>query len=152
MQQWWQVLISVVVALLSFWLLLILLLWKAKPDDMSVRAAARLLPDALRLVRRLGADRSLPFAVRLRLWLLIGYLLLPIDLIPDFVPVLGYADDVVAIALVLRSVVRRAGPDALARHWPGTPEGLAVVRQLAGMRGCGLVLVNAPTTRRCDRR
>jgi uncharacterized membrane protein YkvA (DUF1232 family) len=132
-QHWWQVLISVVAAVLVLWLVLILLLWKAKPDEVSVRAASRLLPDTLRLVRRLGADRSLPFSVRLQLWLLIGYLLLPIDLIPDFVPVLGYADDVVAVVLVLRSVVRRAGPEALARHWPGTRDGLAVVSRLAGI-------------------
>jgi hypothetical protein len=47
--------------------------------------------------------------------------------------VLGYADDAIAVALVLRSVTRRAGPDALARHWPGTPEGLRLVRQLVGL-------------------
>jgi uncharacterized membrane protein YkvA (DUF1232 family) len=130
---WWQTLIGVAAALLVVWLTLILLLWRAKPDDMSVRAAARLLPDTLRLVRRLGTDRSLPITVRLLIWILIGYLLLPIDVIPDFVPVLGYADDVVAVMLVLRLVVRRAGPEALARHWPGTPDGLAVVSRLAGI-------------------
>ena len=45
MQHWWQVLISVVAAVLVLWLVLILLLWKAKPDEVSVRAASRLLPD-----------------------------------------------------------------------------------------------------------
>lgn len=74
-----------------------------------------------------------PPGVRWRLWLLLGYLLLPIDLVPDFLPVIGYADDVVVLALVLRSVVRRAGPQALERHWPGTPAGLALVRRLAGL-------------------
>ena len=133
MQTWWQMLVGVALAILVVWLLLIVFLWKARPDELSVRAAARLLPDTLRLVRRLGADRSLPLSVRLPLWLLIGYLLLPIDLIPDFVPVLGYADDVVAVAVVLRSVVRRAGPEALTRHWPGTPDGLAVISRLAGI-------------------
>ena len=53
----------------------------------------------------------------------------PIDLVPDFVPVLGYADDAVVVALVLRSVVRRAGAGAVARHWPGTPEGLAALQR-----------------------
>jgi uncharacterized membrane protein YkvA (DUF1232 family) len=134
---WWQVLVSVVTALLVLWIALILLLWRAKPDDMSVRAAARLLPDTLRLVRRLGADRSLPLSVRVLLWLLIGYLLLPVDVVPDFVPVLGYADDVVAVVLVLRLVVRRAGPEALSSHWPGTAEGLAVVSRLAGIADTG---------------
>jgi uncharacterized membrane protein YkvA (DUF1232 family) len=74
----------------------------------------------------------LPRGVRLALWLLVGYLALPFDVVPDFLPVIGYADDVVAVAWVLRSVCRRAGDDALARHWPGTPEGLRIVRRLVG--------------------
>ena len=62
-----------------------------------------------------------------------AYLALPIDLVPDFIPVLGYADDAIVVALVLRSVVRGAGPQALKRHWPGTPGRLAAVRRLAGL-------------------
>jgi uncharacterized membrane protein YkvA (DUF1232 family) len=73
--------------------------------------------------------------VRLRLLLLIGYLALPIDLIPDFIPVLGYADDAIIVALALRSVARTAGPEALTRHWPGTPTGLEIVQRLVGLRG-----------------
>jgi uncharacterized membrane protein YkvA (DUF1232 family) len=57
---------------------------------------------------------------------------MPIDLVPDFIPVLGYADDVVVVAIVLRSVIRAAGPEALERHWPGTPEGLRVIHTLCG--------------------
>jgi uncharacterized membrane protein YkvA (DUF1232 family) len=49
------------------------------------------------------------------------------------VPVLGYADDVVIVALVLRSVTRSAGSEALIRHWPGSPEGLTLVMRLAGI-------------------
>jgi uncharacterized membrane protein YkvA (DUF1232 family) len=89
-----------------------------------------LLPDVVRLVRRLAADRGLPRGVRVRLGLLLVYLLSPIDLVPDFLPVIGYADDVVVVAWALRAVVRRAGPEALERHWPGTPAGLAVVTRL----------------------
>ena len=96
------------------------------------REALRLLPDLVRLVRRLAADRTLPRAVRVRLGLLLGYLLCPVDLVPDVIPVVGYADDAVLVVLVLRSVVRRAGPEAVERHWPGTPEGLAAVLRLAG--------------------
>ena len=62
------------------------------------------------------------------------YLASPIDLVPDFVPVVGYADDAVIVALVLRSVVRRAGEDALRQHWPGSAQGLDVLLQLAGVR------------------
>jgi uncharacterized membrane protein YkvA (DUF1232 family) len=61
---------------------------------------------------------------------LLGYLAIPIDLIPDFIPVIGYADDAIIIALVLRSVTRAVGPAALDEHWPGTPEGLAALRRL----------------------
>jgi len=117
--------------LLLLWAVVLALLWRARPDDLSLRSALRLLPDLLRLVRRLAADRSLPRGVRVRLWLLLGYLLSPIDLVPDVVPVLGYADDVVVVAVALRAVVRRAGRAALERHWPGEPAGLAVVARLA---------------------
>jgi len=89
---------------------------------------ARVAPDVVRLLRRLASDPAVP---RWRLVLLLAYLALPFDLIPDFIPVLGYADDVIVVAWALRSVVRKAGPEALERNWPGTPDGLAVVRRVA---------------------
>jgi uncharacterized membrane protein YkvA (DUF1232 family) len=92
----------------------------------------RLVPDVVRLARRLAADRSLPRGVRLRLWVLLGYLVVPVDLIPDFIPVIGWADDAIVVALVLRTVLRAAGPEAIRRHWPGTPHGLAVALRIAG--------------------
>ncbi|UOY01592.1 YkvA family protein [Blastococcus sp. PRF04-17] len=130
---WWRLLVAVVGGLLLLWLLLLALLWRARTDEVTARDALRLLPDVVRLVRRLAADGSLPRGVRVRLWLLLGYLVMPIDLVPDVIPVLGYADDVVVVAWALRSVVRGAGADALARHWPGQPAGLAVVARLAGV-------------------
>ena len=123
-------LIAVLGGLLLLWLVLVLLLWRARPGEGGAREALRLLPDVVRLVRRLAADRGLPRGVRVRLWLLLVYLLSPIDLVPDFLPVIGYADDVVVVAWALRAVVRRAGSEALERHWPGTPAGLAVVTRL----------------------
>lgn len=117
--------------LLLLWLALLLLVWRSR--SLAPREALRLLPDLVRLVRRLAADRSLPRGVRLRLWLLLGYLLSPLDLVPDVIPILGHADDVVLVAWTLRSVARRAGADALARHWPGEPRGLALVGRLAGL-------------------
>ena len=125
MPGWAWSLVGVVGGLLLLWVLLVAVLWASKPDEV------RLLPDVLRLVRRLAADGSLPRGVRVRLWLLLAYLALPIDLVPDFIPVLGYADDAIAVALVLRSVVRRAGTEAVTRQWPGTPDGLAALRRLA---------------------
>jgi len=131
---WWQLLVGVLGGLLLLWLVMLAVLWRVRPDGLTTTAALRLLPDLVRLVRRLAADRELPRGVRVRLWLLLAYLLMPVDLVPDFVPVLGYADDAVVGALALRSVVRRAGADALARHWPGDQAGLDVVGRLAGIR------------------
>jgi uncharacterized membrane protein YkvA (DUF1232 family) len=132
---WAWSLVGVVGGLLVLWLALLAVLWLTRPDDLRLRELLRLLPDVVRLLRRLAADGTLPRGVRVRLWLLLGYLALPVDLVPDVVPVLGYADDAVVVALVLRSVVRRAGPEAVARHWPDTPEGLAAVRRLARLPG-----------------
>jgi uncharacterized membrane protein YkvA (DUF1232 family) len=61
--------------------------------------------------------------------LLLAYLAIPVDV----VPVLGYADDAIIMTAVLRSVVRRAGLEALHRHWPGTNDGLAAVIRLCGL-------------------
>ncbi|MEU4740087.1 DUF1232 domain-containing protein [Actinosynnema sp. NPDC023658] len=129
-----DVLLGVVLGLLGLWLVLLAGLFLVRPRGDVLSLAVRLLPDVLRLVTRLARDPGVPRSVRVRLWLLLGYLALPFDLVPDFIPVLGYADDVIAVAWVLRSAVRAAGPDVLASHWPGTPEGLAVVRRLAGVR------------------
>ncbi len=119
--------LGVLAGLVLLWLGLVVALWLSKPDEARLKDLLRLLPDVLRLTGRLARDGSLPRGVRVRLWLLLGYLAFPIDLVPDFVPILGYADDAVVVALVLRSVVRRAGPDALERHWPGTPAGLTAL-------------------------
>jgi uncharacterized membrane protein YkvA (DUF1232 family) len=71
--------------------------------------------------------------VRLRLWLLLGYLASPIDIIPDVIPVIGYADDIIVMAVVLRSTVRACGTEAVRAHWPGTEEGFAVLQRLTGI-------------------
>ena len=129
----WSTLVGVAVGLSIVWVALLIALAAARPKDMSVTDALRLLPDTVVLLRRLAADPQLPRGVRVRLLLLLLYLILPIDLVPDFIPVLGYADDAIIVAAALRSVARRAGPDALDKHWPGTPEGLHAVRRLAGI-------------------
>ena len=127
---------SIIGGLLVMWLVLVVCLWRAArgtPDHANLREALRLLPDLIRLLRRLAGDPSVPRGVRVRLALLLAYLLIPIDLIPDFIPVLGYVDDAIVVAVALRSVTRHAGPDALDRHWPGSPTGLVTLRKLAGL-------------------
>lgn len=129
----WQTLIGIASGLLACWLILLATLAIARPKGNILTEAVRLLPDLLRLISRLARDESLARRTRWLLWTLAGYLALPIDLVPDFIPVLGYADDAIAIALVLRTVIRQSGTDALDRHWPGTPDGLGVVGRLAGL-------------------
>lgn len=131
----YRALIGLAVGVLLVWAVLVLVLYLARPKGSLVKEAIRLLPDTLRLLRRLAIDRALPGSVRVRLWLLFAYLALPIDLIPDFIPVIGYADDAIVVCIVLRSVVRRAGPDAVRRNWPGTEDGLRVLWRVAGLPG-----------------
>ena len=127
--------IGVFAALALLWTTLIITLVVVRPKNGLLREAIRILPDTIRLLRRLATDRSIGVEVRVRLWILFVYLANPIDLIPDFVPVLGYADDAIIVAAVLRSVVRRAGPDAIRRNWPGTTDGLESVWRLARLEG-----------------
>lgn len=130
---WADLLLGAAAALLLAWLALIIALIVARPRGGLLRESLRLLPDVLRLVRRLAADTTLPRGVRVRLGLLLAYLAVPIDLIPDFIPILGYADDAIIVTAVLRAVVRRAGVDAVRAHWPGTDDGFAAVTRLTGL-------------------
>ena len=132
---WWDLIIGVAVALVLSWLALVIALIVVRPRAGLLREAIRILPDVLRLIRRLAADKSQPRGVRIRLALLLAYLAMPFDLIPDFVPVLGYADDAIIVTAVLRSVVRRAGMDAARAHWPGSDDGFAALSRLTGLNG-----------------
>lgn len=140
-ERWWQVPVGVLAGLVLLWLVLLALLWLGRrglPQDVGLREALRLVPDTVRLLRRLAADRTVPRGVRVRLALLSAYLLLPIDLVPDVIPVLGYADDAVVMVVAVRSAVRRAGAEAVARHWPGSRAGLEALYALAGITGQGV--------------
>jgi uncharacterized membrane protein YkvA (DUF1232 family) len=117
------VVVGLVVAVLGAWLLLVVALWLMRPRDVRVVELVRLVPDVLRLVRNLLTDRTVPGVVRIALVVLLGWLVNPIDLIPEFIPVLGPLDDVVVAIIILRYVRRRLGDDELRLRWPGTPEG-----------------------------
>jgi uncharacterized membrane protein YkvA (DUF1232 family) len=132
---WWRTLIGIAVALLVAWGVLVIFLVLARPKGSLIQEAMRLLPDTLRLLRRLATDSALPRGVRVRLWLLFVYLAVPVDIIPDFIPVIGYADDAIIVCWVLRSVFRRAGAEAVRRNWPGTEDGLAALWRVAGLPG-----------------
>lgn len=118
------------------WLLLVAVLVRhvrRTGRRMDWRALARLVPDVLGLIRRIVADPSAPRSTRWILGLLLLYLLLPIDLVPDVIPVIGWADDAIVAAIALRFVIRRAGTDAIDRHWAGEESSKRALLTLVGL-------------------
>jgi uncharacterized membrane protein YkvA (DUF1232 family) len=97
----------------------------------SARALAGFIPDCIVLCGRLLGDSRVPRRKKALLVALTGYLALPFDLVPDFIPVAGQLDDVVIVALVLRSLLRGGGESVIREHWPGPPGSLALVLRLA---------------------
>ena len=128
----WGLVGGVVASLVAVWLLFIVVLWIFRPRGTNLGQLVRIVPDVLRLVRQLIGDGSVPFGVRAALVGLLAWLLNPIDLIPEFIPILGPLDDVVVAVLVLRYVRRRLGDDDLRRRWPGTPEGYHLLSGVLG--------------------
>jgi uncharacterized membrane protein YkvA (DUF1232 family) len=98
----------------------------------GVRGVARFIRDCILLVRRLLGDPRVPRRHKLLLGALVGYLALPFDLVPDFIPVAGHIDDALIVALALRAVLRASGTELLREHWPGPESSLAVVLRLVG--------------------
>ena len=138
-RDWWLVPVGAVAALAVVWLLLGIALWVAKPDDVGIQDMLRLLPDVLRLLKRLATDPELPRRIRVALVALIAFIASPIDLIPDFIPAIGYADDVIITALVLRWVSPHRGCRRPGQAVAGDPgrsgRGAAAVRNATGVTG-----------------
>jgi uncharacterized membrane protein YkvA (DUF1232 family) len=128
----WGLLGGIALGLLAVWAVLVALLWISRPRDVRLAELVRVVPDVLRLVRGLIADSTVPLGARLALAGLLIWLLSPIDLIPEFIPVLGPLDDVIVAVLVLRYVARRVGLEGLRRRWPGTPEGFGLLSGILG--------------------
>jgi uncharacterized membrane protein YkvA (DUF1232 family) len=97
----------------------------------DARALAGFIPDCVVLVKRLLGDPRVPRRRKAVLVLLAGYLALPFDLVPDFIPVAGQLDDAIIVALALRAVMRSGGEPLLREHWPGPESSLALVRRIA---------------------
>ena len=114
---------------LAYVLVVIALAVAGRRED--ARAVAGFIPDCIVLLKRLVADPRLSRTRKAALLLVIGYLAMPIDIVPDFIPVAGQMDDAVVVALALRSVLRGAGADLLREHWPGPERSLALVLRLA---------------------
>jgi uncharacterized membrane protein YkvA (DUF1232 family) len=94
-------------------------------------AVARFVPDCVVLFRRLLGDRRISRWRKLLLALVLLYLVIPIDLVPDFIPVAGALDDAIVVVVALRTVLHGAGPVLLREHWPGPSRSLDAVVRLA---------------------
>jgi uncharacterized membrane protein YkvA (DUF1232 family) len=99
----------------------------------DARALGGFVPDCVILFSRLLRDPRVPGGSKALVAALIPYLALPFDLIPDFIPVAGQADDAVLVALVLRILVTRTDAVVLRELWPGPDRSLLVVFRLAGV-------------------
>ena len=128
----WSTLAAIGLGLLAVWGVLIGLLLAFRPRGVPLRELLGVIPDVLRLVRRLIGDGAVPFRVKVALVVLMVWLLSPIDLIPEFIPFLGPVDDAVVAVLILRFVRRRMGTEELRSRWGGTPEGFALLSRIIG--------------------
>lgn len=118
---------------LTVLLYLVLIAWLAIAGrGEAVRAVAGVVPDFIVLFRRLLADPRVPRRQKLLMAAIVPYLAMPFDLIPDFIPVAGYLDDAVIVALALRWVLRGGGRELIDEHWPGPQSSLSVVLRLSG--------------------
>jgi uncharacterized membrane protein YkvA (DUF1232 family) len=123
---WLGISLALVVVL---WLLLVgALLAFGRKDD--ARELLAFIPDCVILVKRLLGDPRVPRRAKLVLVGMLGYLVLPFDLVPDFIPIAGQLDDAILVAAVLAYVVRRSGSGVVEELWPGSDRGLRVVLSL----------------------
>ena len=127
-----DVLVGIVLGVLVMWFALLFLFWFLRPKDVPIRELVRVVPDLVRMLRSLVVDPAAPLDVRLILVGLLLWILSPIDLIPEFIPVLGPLDDVVVAIVALRYVRRRVGVADLRARWPGTEDGFALLGRVVG--------------------
>jgi uncharacterized membrane protein YkvA (DUF1232 family) len=103
----------------------------------DARALAGFIPDCVVLVSRLARDGRISRPRRAVLFVVLGYLALPIDLVPDFLPGIGQLDDAVLLGAALRLVVHGGGAELVRAAWPGPEASLVVVLRAAGLEGNG---------------
>jgi len=124
-----RVLAAVAIALVVWIGLIVLLI--ALGRRALARELATLVPNLTRLFAGLMRDPRVPLRAKVVLGATALYLAMPIDLIPDFVPIAGSLDDAIVAAFALRFVVRASSPEILAEHWPGDPATLRRILWLA---------------------
>jgi uncharacterized membrane protein YkvA (DUF1232 family) len=115
------------------WLVAVVILMAAGRRS-AARELATLIPNLVRLFRGLLGDRRVPWQAKAWIAIAVAWVVSPIDLIPEFLPIVGPLDDAIVAALVLRYVVKRTDPEILAEHWRGDP---ATLRKIVGTRVTG---------------
>jgi uncharacterized membrane protein YkvA (DUF1232 family) len=117
-------------ALVVVWLVAVVFLLVRGRKTLA-RELISLLPNLVRLFRGLLGDERVPRSSKALLLLGAGWLASPIDLIPEFLPGIGAVDDAIVAGLVLRHVVKRAGPNVVKDHWRGDPRTLSILLRVA---------------------
>ena len=107
---------------------------EAETEGGGTAALLRLLGDVILLLKDLATDPRVPRADKIVAGLAAGYLVSPVDLIPDWLLGIGQADDLAVIALAFRRLLNGAGYDLIYELWRGSDEGLALVLTLAGVQ------------------
>jgi uncharacterized membrane protein YkvA (DUF1232 family) len=121
----WLLIALAVYAAVVLWLIL-------AGRKVAAKELALLIPNLVWLFKDLFRDQAVPRGPKIVLAVGIVWLVSPIDLLPEFLPVLGPLDDAVVAALVLRYVVRHAGPDVVRSHWRGEPATVEKLLRLSG--------------------
>ncbi len=124
------VIVSLVIAA-ALWVTAVLVLI-ASGRRHSARELATFIPHLVGLFRRLLMDPEVPRRAKVWVWVGVIWIASPIDLIPEFIPVVGPLDDVIVAGIVLRRLVRSSGPEVIRRHWRGEEGSLDLLLRLIG--------------------
>ena len=98
-----------------------------------VTDAALLIPNILKLVGRLVVDPRVPRRAKITLGMAAAYVMSPVDLIPEMIPVVGFADDLLILMFAIDSLIDRAGTEIVDEHWDGPGDLLSLVREVVGL-------------------
>ncbi len=127
-----RVVVGIAIGIAQVWVAVLVLFWLFRPKGVAIREVLAIVPDVLRLLRSLIGDPKAPVDVRVVLVGLVAWIISPIDLIPEFIPVLGPIDDIVVAVVAMRFVRRRMGVEDLRRRWSGSTDGFELLLRVIG--------------------